>query len=74
MTNPSVNHGRWTQLRGRIKSAWGKLTHDEDLRIEGNAEVVLGAVEQRLGSERNRVLAAIDAGAKAISRRVKRAR
>lgn len=83
MTNPSVNQGRWMQLRGRLKAAWGRLTHDEGLRLEGNAEVVLGALEQRLGTERKRVLSALDAerkralsaldaGVNAISKRLKR--
>lgn len=71
MTNPSVSRGRFKQLRGRIKAAWGKVTGDETARIEGDTDVVLGAVEERLGEARNRALSAIDAGAKAIAKRIK---
>lgn len=74
MTKPSVNQGRWKQIRGRIKAAWGRLTHDEELRVEGNADVVLGAVEERLGAERHRVLSTLENGARAIAKRLRRAR
>lgn len=71
MTNPSVTRGRFRQLRGRAKALWGKLVNDESTRLEGDAEVVLGALEERVSTARTRALSAIDAGAAAVARRLK---
>jgi len=73
MTKPNVTRGRYRQLRGRIIAAWGRLTADEDARLEGDAEVVLGAAEERLGLARARALEAIDAGANALAKQLKKA-
>lgn len=71
MNNPSVTKGRFRQLRGRVKAAWGKLVNDESTRLEGDADVVLGALEERVGAARTRVLSTIDAGANALAKRLK---
>ncbi len=41
--------GRWDQLKGRAKQAWGDLT-DDDLDVaEGNLEEMIGRIKQRTG-------------------------
>ena len=41
--------GNWTQLRGRIRMQWGKLTDDQLDVIEGRRDLLLG---QAAGSVR----------------------
>jgi uncharacterized protein YjbJ (UPF0337 family) len=41
--------GNWTQLRGRVRMQWGKLTDDQLDVIEGRREVLLGQLQQAYG-------------------------
>ncbi len=36
--NADVLKGKWHQLKGEVKSQWGKLTDDDLDRVEGDAE------------------------------------
>ncbi|HJR12643.1 MAG TPA: CsbD family protein [Rhodanobacteraceae bacterium] len=41
--------GQWKQLRGKLKTRWGKLT-DDDLDVaEGNADYLAGRLQERYG-------------------------
>ncbi|MDE2086782.1 MAG: CsbD family protein [Xanthomonadaceae bacterium] len=41
--------GQWKQLHGKLKARWGKLTED-DLKIaDGNAEYLVGKLQERYG-------------------------
>lgn len=41
--------GRWDQLKGRAKQAWGDLT-DDDLDVaEGNWDELVGRIKERTG-------------------------
>ena len=40
--NSDVFEGKWRQLRGRIKQAWGDLTDDELDRVKGNYDEFVG--------------------------------
>ena len=41
--------GRWDQLKGNAKQAWGELT-DDDLDVaEGNHEELVGKIKERTG-------------------------
>ena len=50
--NQDTMKGQWKQLVGRAKSAWGKLTDDELLQVEGNAQRLTGLVQERYGTTR----------------------
>jgi uncharacterized protein YjbJ (UPF0337 family) len=39
----------WTQLRGRVRMQWGKLTDDRLDVIEGRREVLLGQLQEAYG-------------------------
>jgi uncharacterized protein YjbJ (UPF0337 family) len=52
--NHEIFEGRWLQLRGRTKRAWARLTGNERLASEGNADVVAGALEESVGIARRR--------------------
>ena len=41
--------GRWDELKGRVKAAWGQLT-DDDLDVaEGNLDQLVGRIKERTG-------------------------
>ena len=41
--------GNWTQLRGRIRMHWGKLTDDQLDVIEGRRDLLLGKLQEAYG-------------------------
>ncbi len=41
--------GKFDQLKGEIKKAWGKLTDDEVELFNGNATKFYGVVEEKYG-------------------------
>ena len=41
--------GNWTQLRGRVRIQWGKLTDDQLDVIEGRRDVLLGKLQESYG-------------------------
>ena len=45
--------GQWKQLGGKLKARWGKLT-DDDLKVaDGNAEYLVGRLQERCGIARD---------------------
>jgi uncharacterized protein YjbJ (UPF0337 family) len=40
---------KWKQLAGKAKAVWGELTDDELTRTEGNAERLVGLIQERYG-------------------------
>jgi uncharacterized protein YjbJ (UPF0337 family) len=51
-TNP-MNHdilaGKWKQMRGELKTWWGKLTDDDVDRIGGQKDKLIGLIQERYG-------------------------
>jgi uncharacterized protein YjbJ (UPF0337 family) len=47
--NNDTFQGKWKQLRGNIKEAFGKLTDDDLLQADGNADKMQGALQERYG-------------------------
>lgn len=47
--NSDTLQGKWKQLRGNIKAAFGKLTDDDLLQADGNADKMMGALQERYG-------------------------
>jgi uncharacterized protein YjbJ (UPF0337 family) len=41
--------GQWTQLKGKIKMKWGKLTDDDLDFIAGQKDVLVGKIQERYG-------------------------
>lgn len=50
--NQDILKGQWKQMIGKAKTTWGKLTDDELLKIEGNAQRLTGLVQERYGASR----------------------
>lgn len=55
MNLPSVDEvkGIWKQRVGAAKIAWGKLTEDELLRLEGHEQKLAGLVQERYALTRD---------------------
>lgn len=51
--NQDTIKGQWKQWVGKAKTTWGKLTDDELLKIEGNAQRLTGLVQERYGATRD---------------------
>jgi uncharacterized protein YjbJ (UPF0337 family) len=52
--------GMWHQWKGEAKVQWGKLTDDDLTRVEGNAEKLVGVVQERYGYARERAQQEVD--------------
>ena len=50
--NRDTLKAQWTQLKGQVRRQWGKLTDDEIHEVQGNAEVLIGKLQERYGYSR----------------------
>ncbi|HKR36550.1 MAG TPA: CsbD family protein [Steroidobacteraceae bacterium] len=50
--NRDIAKGNFTQLKGKIKEQWGKLTDDEIDELEGKSEILAGKLQERYGLSR----------------------
>jgi uncharacterized protein YjbJ (UPF0337 family) len=50
--NRDIAKGNFTQLKGKIKEQWGKLTDDEIDELEGKSEILAGKLQERYGMKR----------------------
>ena len=41
--------GKWDQMRGRVKEAWGTLTDDDLDRSEGKVDRLVGTIKEKTG-------------------------
>jgi uncharacterized protein YjbJ (UPF0337 family) len=47
--------GKWEQVRGKVKEAWGSLTDDDLDRTEGQWDQLVGAIRERTGETQEAV-------------------
>ncbi|MBA2252371.1 MAG: CsbD family protein [Nitrospirales bacterium] len=47
--------GQWNQLKGELKTQWGKFTDDDLLQIEGDYDKFVGKVQERYGEKKDEV-------------------
>lgn len=50
--NTDILQGKWKQMRGSVKAFFGKLTDDDLTTVEGNADKMLGILQERYGYTR----------------------
>jgi len=58
--NADVLKGQWHQLKGEVKSRWGKLTDDDLDRTSGDAEKLIGRLQERYGYARDQAKREVD--------------
>ena len=59
--NEDTLKGKWHQIKGEVKSRWGQLTDDDLDRVEGDAEKLIGRVQERYGFARDDAKREVDA-------------
>jgi uncharacterized protein YjbJ (UPF0337 family) len=50
--NKDIARGNFNQIKGKLKQQWGKLTDDEIDQMEGNADILIGKLQERYGWDR----------------------
>ena len=50
MVNENLYKGNWNELKGRLRSAWGKLTDDEIESTKGDVQKMGGLIQQKYGA------------------------
>jgi uncharacterized protein YjbJ (UPF0337 family) len=58
--NEDILKGKWRQIKGEVQSRWGKLTDDDMDRAEGDAEKLIGRVQERYGYQRDQAQREVD--------------
>ena len=41
--------GKWKQMKGSVKTQWGKLTDDDLEMVAGQRDVLVGKIQERYG-------------------------
>jgi len=52
--NADTLKGQWHQVKGEIKSQWGKLTDNDLDQIAGQSEKLIGKLQERYGYARDK--------------------
>lgn len=47
--NSDILKGKWEQMKGSVKTAWGELTDDDLTQIDGDRQKLAGKVQERYG-------------------------
>ena len=47
--NTDIIAGKWSQVKGKAKAKWGKLTDDDFDVVEGNSEYLAGRIQEKYG-------------------------
>jgi uncharacterized protein YjbJ (UPF0337 family) len=55
-----VIEGKWTEIKGQLREAYGDLTDDDVEEAKGNREQMEGVLQQKLGKSKNEVRQTVD--------------
>ncbi len=58
--NRDTLKGQWMQLKGMLRQQWGKLADDDLEKIQGNAEVLIGKIQEHYGRTREQAEKELD--------------
>ena len=47
--NQDIIKGKWSQLSGKLKEKWGKLTDNDINQLDGHREYLVGKLQERYG-------------------------
>ena len=52
--------GKWDQIKGRAKEAWGVLTDDDFKKAEGSVEKLYGIIQEKVGDTKEAIRTKLD--------------
>jgi uncharacterized protein YjbJ (UPF0337 family) len=58
--NEDTLKGKWNQIKGRVRSQWGKLTDDEIDQIQGRKDILVGKLQEKYGYTHERAEQEVD--------------
>ena len=58
--NRDTLKGQWMQLKGKARLQWGKLTDNDLEKIQGNAELLAGKIQEYYGKTREQAEKELD--------------
>jgi len=59
MNKEQIN-GRWNQIKGRAKKAWGELTDDDFMKAEGSEDKLHGIIQEKFGVTKEAIQSMLD--------------
>lgn len=59
--NKDQAQGKFEQLKGRAKKAWGELTDDDFQKAEGSSDKLYGIIQEKFGDTKEAIQKKIDA-------------
>lgn len=51
--NKDTMEGNWTELKGKVKQKWGKLSDDKLDQVNGKRDQLAGEIQQAYGVSRD---------------------
>ena len=61
--------GNWTQIKGKVKEQWGKLTDDDFDVIAGKRDQLTGKIQERYGIAKDEAEKQVDTWVKGYDQR-----
>jgi uncharacterized protein YjbJ (UPF0337 family) len=55
-----VIEGKWTEIKGHLREAYGDLTDDDVEEAKGDREKMEGVLQQKLGKSKDEVRQTVD--------------
>lgn len=55
-----VIDGKWTEIKGQLREAYGDLTDDDVEEAKGDREQIEGVLQQKLGKSKDEVRETVD--------------
>jgi uncharacterized protein YjbJ (UPF0337 family) len=58
--NKDQAEGKWEQIKGKAKEAWGVLTDDDFKKAEGSLEKLYGVIHEKVGDTKEAIRTKLD--------------
>jgi uncharacterized protein YjbJ (UPF0337 family) len=72
--NEDILKGKWTEMRGDLKTWWGQLTEDDLDVIAGQKDKLVGKIQERYGIARDKAQTEVDKHLREYEEAMKRER
>jgi uncharacterized protein YjbJ (UPF0337 family) len=57
--NKDIFEGKWEEIMGKMKQAWGKLTDDDFQQLKGDQQEIYGKLQKHYGYNKDQAEKAI---------------